>query len=391
MDCLPDTLPILDATLSPLKRAPWQRIHPGSSGLQEGDWDRVLVEQAKTLAEALRAARLIGDNADLRVLGQQVNVVDVLMAEVERDEDASFRRLVLVEDKLLKSPDAKRRVLAQIVEYSERARAEWRFDELRANPKLELHRQWLDDNRSAVEHSLRQGEFLLVIAGDGIDENLQRLARRFAAQHDPLNLSELCLVSLALYGRVEERLLVPHVVTAVQLHQRELAIRVVVESPEGTPVAAHAERVTTWEAAASGVGGKAKPIAEEDFFSDLAALPEGAMSVGVARSLLASAREEDLHVRWTARSFVLQATPASDALTLLEVGLSGSTCAAYVRRYGSPAQKNDVDMLVVEVMGTGPHRMSRERNHYGFRLADMRDKEQRLVVGLAAIAGARPA
>lgn len=251
MEHLPETLPILDPRLRSAEAPPWHRVKAGHAGLVEADWDRVIVEQATVLADALSAANVIGADAKLRFLGQQIDSVDVLMAEVDGDDLASFRRLVLVEDKLLKNTDAKRKVLAQIVEYSERARAAWRFEELRANPKLASQGDWLDRNRTGVEHSLRQGDFLLVIAGDGIDENLQRLVRRFAAQHDPLNLSELCLVSMAVYARGDERLFVPHVVSAVQLQQRELAIRVVVESPDGVMMPARVERVTSQEAAAT--------------------------------------------------------------------------------------------------------------------------------------------
>jgi hypothetical protein len=70
------------------------------------------------------------------------------------------------------------------------------------------------------------------------------------ATRDPLNLSELCLVSMALYQRGDERLFLPHVVSAVQTHQRELAIRIVVETPDGMPLAARADGVTTQEAVA---------------------------------------------------------------------------------------------------------------------------------------------
>lgn len=139
MDHLPQSLPVLDHSLRTTSAGAWRRVAPTELNFSEADWDRVLMEQVDALSDALAAAEVIGDGARLRVLRDQVDSVDILMAEVGDDDAATFRRLVLVEDKLLKNA-TKRSVLAQIAEYSERARTTWLFEELRG--KLPAHRDW---------------------------------------------------------------------------------------------------------------------------------------------------------------------------------------------------------------------------------------------------------
>src|SRR5438128_7871891 len=57
-----------------------------------------------------------------RYLGSQISGIDVLFAEV--DASGAFRRFVLVEDKLLRNPEAKRTVLAQILDYAHKVQYE---------------------------------------------------------------------------------------------------------------------------------------------------------------------------------------------------------------------------------------------------------------------------
>ena len=245
---LPNLLVAVDERGRPLERSlPFERVDARSEEARkfsESDWDSILCANVDALADALRSAGLIRADSTLRVLGCQVDEVDILLAEVARNEGvdheddgkASPRRLVLLEDKLLRNPQAKREVLAQLLDYAQRAQREWTATNLASHEKLKDCADWIERHRSAIDLLLGEGDLLLVIAGDDIHDDLLRLTRRFASFANQVSLSELCLVSMPLYRRGDERLLVPHVVSAVERHQRRLAIRVTVKDAEGRPL-----------------------------------------------------------------------------------------------------------------------------------------------------------
>ena len=252
MDTLPQTLPILDAALRDTRRC-FERVAPRSQEgkqISEADVDRLVSTHTAVLADALRSASVLPGDSSLRVVGQQIDGVDVLLAEVEGEDDpdgveppsgwGALRRLVLVEDKLLRNPEARRQVLAQILDYAAYAEREWPGGGLTA--KAPTCSNWLNRNSDRLDYQLQRQEFLLLVVADSIDPSLLRLARRFAAQENPLNLTELCLVSLAIYANGDDRLLVPHVVSTVERHSRALAIEVTVVDSAGAALPASVAR-----------------------------------------------------------------------------------------------------------------------------------------------------
>jgi hypothetical protein len=253
MGLLPSSLVALDAAGRPLSGPKFERIEPFSAearSLSEANWDEIICSSVAALTDALRAANVLPADSALRLIGRQVEAVDIVFAEVAAGDEegraaealaAEPRRLVLLENKLVRNPEAKREVLAQLLDYAQRAQHQWTTNTLRKSASTAVT-DWLGRHAARIDVMLAQGEMLLIIAGDDIDEDLLRLARRFAIGTDPLSLAELCLVSMAVYRRGPERLLVPHVVSAVERHQRQLSIRVTVQSEDGTIVPAHVER-----------------------------------------------------------------------------------------------------------------------------------------------------
>ncbi|WP_438040202.1 hypothetical protein [Sorangium sp. So ce128] len=260
MDVLPSFIEILDAAARPFEpRRRLRRVDPG--GRSEAEWDRILIENVDLLADALREAEMIAEDSALMFLGAQVDNIDLVFAEV-RSDNGELRRLVLLEDKLLKNPEARRQVLAQILDYARVVQQSWasaRLPELEY--KLRGHAQWVRENEEALRQSCRHADFLLVIAGDGIDEGLAKLAPRFAGRDDPLSLTELALVSLAMYALDNEYLLVPHVVSAVLRSEREITVRVLVQDAQGRAVPADVLRDVQDEAAQANRG--RLPVREE--------------------------------------------------------------------------------------------------------------------------------
>ena len=270
MNVLPDWIVAVDENLGQVKR--YDRIGPESElgkRLKESDYDRMIVSHVDLLADTLRQAEVIADDSDLMVLGTQVKAIDVLLAEVEA-ETGEFRRLVLVEDKLFVNPEARRDVLAQVLDYSLNLEEKIDVDALvEILPKQ--HNDWLEENRDRIESTLHLGDYLLLICGDRIQERLIRLVDRFVKRADanPLKLTELCLVSMAIYSDGTTHLLIPNLVSAVIGAQRTLTIRVEVRDSAGGVVEAPATLVDREQAEG---GGSRRPRGERhteaEFFKD---------------------------------------------------------------------------------------------------------------------------
>ncbi|RDK09139.1 hypothetical protein [Cupriavidus lacunae] len=154
-------------------------------------------------------------------------------------------RLVLVECKLWRNPEARREVIAQLFEYASLL-SEWSYADLEArlkqsrglsgvNPMFALAKARHPALQEAafvdaVSASLRGGEFLLAIAGDGIRSDLQSLRRLVSGQSGLL--SRLTLVELRLYRDPHGRtLLVPAVPFKTEVVQHRVLV-----SNEGVPL-----------------------------------------------------------------------------------------------------------------------------------------------------------
>jgi hypothetical protein len=334
MGLLPELLSSLDAAGLPVPSARFTRVHPTSPEarkLSEANWDDIICANLPSLADALRAASVIAEDSTLLLLGRQVDAVDLVFAEIPKSQDDDGnpdpdnlsaiepRRLVLLEDKLVRNPEAKRQVLAQLLDYSQRAQHTWTTDTLCHNIKGPVG-AWLRLHASRIDVMLAQGEMLLIIAGDDIDEDLLRLARRFAAGADPLSLSELCLVSLAVYRRGDERLLIPHVVSAVERHQRQLSIRVTVKGSNGAVLAATVEHDDEADVAAARRGAAPTPPAVEEFLARAKRLLDPKLSsnytvTGGERKVLAYWLDDEARIKIHFGGFV------RDVWSPIQVGL----------------------------------------------------------------------
>jgi hypothetical protein len=206
-------------------------------GLNEGALDELVKSHGDVLADLLVENDIMEEGGRLRYLGRQFRHIDVLFAEVD-DEDEP-RRLVLVEDKLLKDPGAKRKVIGQIVEYAAKFQDEVRSEDLKEHfPEQE---DWVNQNADLLDRQIERGDFLLIICGDSIHSNLASIVTRLAGKADryPMSGMELCLVGMDVYERNDDQLLVPHVIGTVVRAERQLAIRVI--GPNGEPLRATVE------------------------------------------------------------------------------------------------------------------------------------------------------
>ncbi len=153
-------------------------------------------------------------------------------------------RLTLVECKLWRNPESRRKVVAQVLDYA-RAIARWSYSDLqrqvsaatgrRGNVPFEIVKgaaEHLIEHRfvDAVTQTMRSGRFLLLIAGDGIREDVSALAElinRNAALGFSFGLIEVALYDLASAdGSAEGAGLAiqPRVVAKTQTIEREVVL-----------------------------------------------------------------------------------------------------------------------------------------------------------------------
>jgi len=152
-------------------------------------------------------------------------------------------KLVIIETKLWRNPEARRKVVAQILDYAKEL-SKWKYEDLQRelNKKLrtsgnQLYKMTRANDESAdigeaafvdaISRNLYKGEFLLLIVGDGIREGVEGIAE-FLANAGNLAFS-LSMIELALYEHESTGLLViPRIITKTVEVQRYI-----IEVPPG--------------------------------------------------------------------------------------------------------------------------------------------------------------
>lgn len=153
-------------------------------------------------------------------------------------------KLVLIECKLWRNPQARREVIAQILEYASLLR-QWSYGDLTArlmsqlkvkcqNPLYEAVRGSEGvlseaDFVDQVSASLKMGDFILIIAGDGIRSDVQAIAEHL---NEGGSAAKLALVEFQLW---EDQFGNVTVIPAVPMRTEVLKQRVIV-SDDGTPI-----------------------------------------------------------------------------------------------------------------------------------------------------------
>ena len=147
-------------------------------------------------------------------------------------------RLTIVECKLWKNPQSRREVVAQTLHYVS-ALANWSYADLqrqvsaaldqRGNIPFEVVRERTSTNLAerkfvdAVSRSLREGRFLVLIAGDGIREGVQSLTD--LVNRSATKAFSLGLVEVALYRLGNDRFIVqPRVLAETKIIERRMTI-----------------------------------------------------------------------------------------------------------------------------------------------------------------------
>ena len=213
--------------------------------------------------------------------------------------------LIAVECKLWRNAEAKREVIAQIIEYAKDLQY-WGYSELqnairkaRKEPDHNLfaHASAIagddppfDEPRfvDAVSRNLRRGRWLLVIVGDGITENAEAMAE-FLQQHAGLHFA-LVLVQLAVHELpgTSQRIVIP----SIPMRTTNI-VRGIVQIKDGQPTVIPPPATVEAE--------RANTLSEEEMFAALDQLQPGTSDRLVA--FLKSC--EDLQVTWAVRRTII--------------------------------------------------------------------------------------
>lgn len=149
-------------------------------------------------------------------------------------------RLVIVETKLWRNPDARRKVVGQILDYakeltlwtySDLQREVSRRTSLKGNAPYKLLSQQISGIHEAVfvdgvTQCLKNGDFMLIIAGDGIRKDAKGIVQ-FLQEAGNMRFV-LALVEVAVYKHTEKDLFIiqPRTLTKTQQIDRSLEIHV---------------------------------------------------------------------------------------------------------------------------------------------------------------------
>ena len=253
--------------------------------------------------------------------------------------------LTLVETKLWRNPESRRVVVSQLIDYAA-SLARMSYDELKdaisvanettgddlakraSTSKAAFDRTQFHD---AISRNLKRGRFLLLIAGDGIREDVDSMTEFLQGQ--PHLGFTLALVEMALFrlmaGKNDQILIQPRIVARTKEVVRAIVTvsggNVIVETPPEPKDAA---------------AGRFK-ITAEQFFGELAkeVTPE---TVNSARWIVDHAAEHDLIVQWMQGGPVFKYVDSDNDIffTLGQFDQYGNLCS--LRRFSDRIREHDL-------------------------------------------------
>jgi hypothetical protein len=301
-----------------------------------------LQEQLRQHPDLIPASRIEPVFAPLICIGTEVETASGYLDNLYISPQGY---LTVVETKLWRNPEARRQVVAQIIDYAKDV-SRWDFDDLDARVRTYSRRQGgteeglidilgqqdlieKEDEAQIIDtigENMRKGRMLLVIAGDGITESVESMAG-FLSQ-TPQLLFTLALIEFQLYEMpTSGTLILPQVVARTREVTRAI-VRVegvgasaTVELPEGT-----------------GEGPTDPPAAklDEEAFRD--GLRRNKVDNDLVDFALEMMRDLENHgcvIEWKTASYVVRApdpTEEGRKLTLLVVDVTGHAYTGWLSR-----------------------------------------------------------
>ncbi|MBW3597796.1 MAG: hypothetical protein KY475_11035, partial [Planctomycetes bacterium] len=256
--------------------------------------------------------------------------------------------LTLVEAKLWKNPQARREVVGQIIDYAKEV-SRWSYEDLDAKAKKATQKSlWelisscaerLEEARfvDAVSRNMRAGRFLLLIVGDGIREEMERLAEFL--QSTPQLRFTLALVELQLYRLGSDgRLLVIPVVVGRTTEVVRAVVRVT--STEG----AHVDVSLDVRDDPDNATLRRPALTYDEFFAELANSGASSPAIDVARKLYDDfSRDPRFKIEWKAASLTIKLRDPVETSRVYSVLIVEKAGRAYVGWLGDQLKRVGVN------------------------------------------------
>jgi len=278
-----------------------QRV-PFKERLFDEDWLQELLYQNPTILPlSYLEPAFSGSIPIVRELPTGAGPVDLLYMN-------SKGYITLVETKLWRNPEARRSVVAQIIDYAKDI-AGWTYDSFVSairtalkdhssqDPLIDLFLEIEEDDFDKqifidrVTRNLQRGRFLLLIVGDGIQEGVKQMAD-FIQQTPTLGYS-LALIELAVFRENPEKSKPLYIQPKILMRTKEI-VRAVIElkipvSPSDVSITLPSETQDRSRVR--------KRITEEEYFEELAK-SSGQSAVQFSKWILEQAEDRGLRIDW---------------------------------------------------------------------------------------------
>lgn len=317
-------------TSSPLEAQPLQRrgLNTRATSGYDEKWLQDLIHNAPSVLPIAEAEPAFSPLVPVCVeLPLTAGYLDNLLVTPNGD-------LLVVECKLWRNVEARREVVAQVIDYAKALQRlsydafETAIRSARKEPGFKLydhvvatvpeHEVYLDEAGfvDAVSRNLRRGRCLLAIVGDGITEGVEGLAeflQQHAGLHFVLILIQLSVYDLPGHGAV--------VVPSIPLRTTNI-VRGIVQVQDGQPTVVASMPAQGSQAAST----QPVTLSEEEFFASLDGIRPGTSErlIGFLKSV------EDLQVDWTLRKMMsIRMTVGGRRIPFLVVDTKGNAHTDY--------------------------------------------------------------
>jgi len=306
--------------------------------------------------------------------------------------------IVLVETKLWRNPDARRSVIAQILDYAAQIR-QWNYGKIEALWKArhgggsiwagispeEPEQDWVD----RVSRNLTDGRMTLVVVGDGIRSQSRELLA--VVGHHPNFPFRLALVEMRMYALDDQRLLlVPDILLRTEEIERAV-VRITYTGPTRPIVDVDVPTPTsTTDAHVRG------SLSAEAFLRDLTAKgTEGMIAAETVETLLSLIEDTGLQLDWGEGGFTLRATNPAQPGTLLSLAAAtrnGMSIYGYhpwlrkqVERSATAETAERAVAAQKELFRQFGGQPTSSGQQINVSLRDLRQREREFVLGLVAL------